>query len=272
MKDKIKVVISDLDGTLLMPDHQLGIYTKRVVKAVKEAGYHFWIATGRHHSDAKGISRKLDVETVLITANGATVSDASGALTREEQIPRAAVEGILALPFDSGVYQNLYQGELWLMEREDKVFENYYADEDFKYTLCRFEDHLHKPVNKIFYTSLEHQKLLPIAKAVDEAFGDVVDWTFSMPECLEIMPKGSNKGDAILKTLEAHGFKAEEVVAFGDGLNDLEMLSVLPHGKVMQNANPILIEKLPHREIIGHNGDEAVARWLVEHLELSVDE
>lgn len=268
--NKFKLVISDLDGTLLRPDHQLGDYTKKVIRKLKEKGYDFWIATGRHHSDAHIISQKLGVKTTLIAANGATVASENGTWLHQAQISRAVVEGILNLPISDEVYQNLYQGPLWLMEREDKVFEQYYEEGDFKYTLCDFKAYLDEPTNKIFFTSLSHDALLPVASAIEEKFSDFVDWTFSMPQCLEVMPKGANKGAAILETLKLNGYNPEDVVAFGDGMNDLEMLTVIPNGKVMENANPELKRKLKEREVIGHHGDEAVAKWIAAHFDLVI--
>lgn len=265
---KFKLVISDLDGTLLRPDHQVGEYTKSVIKKLKEKGYDFWIATGRHHSDAEIIGKKIGVETTLIAANGATVATKEGQWLHQAEIPREAVEGILKIPVSDAIFQNLYQGALWLMEREDEVFDDYYTEGDFKYTLCRFEDHLHKPINKIFFTSLSHDALVPVAEAIEAQFGAFVDWTFSMPECLEVMPKGANKGAAIIRTLEHAGYSLDEVVAFGDGMNDLEMLTVVPNGKIMENANPELIKRLPNREIIGHHKEESVAKWIETYFEL----
>ncbi len=271
MTDKnIKVVISDLDGTLLNASHQIGSYTKDVIKALEENGYAFWIATGRHHCDALGIREKLGAQALLITANGATVSNYEGELVHQETIDRAKVEGILSLEIGPDVYQNLYQGSLWLMEQEDQVFKNYYEPGDFMYTLCRFSDYMDKPINKIFFTSLDHDQLVPIAKAITEQYGEGVDVTFSMPECLEVMPKGANKGAAILRTLETYGYSKDQVVAFGDGLNDLEMLSVIENSFIMENANPELKRRLPDKEVIGSNAQESVAKWLETNLGLKI--
>jgi Cof subfamily protein (haloacid dehalogenase superfamily) len=268
MKNRIKLVISDLDGTLLNKDHALSEYTKSVVKALTNENIPFWIATGRHHCDALNISKKLGVDTFLITANGATIADFSGELIDQAFIEKEIIENILKIEVPEGVYQNLYKGAHWLMEEPDQVFAKYYKEDDFHYTLCKFEDHLHEPINKVFFTSYDNEKLIPIANAVTQMYGEHIDVTFSMPQCLEIMPKGVNKGEAILKSLKRYGIEPHEVIAFGDGLNDLEMLQVVGKGYVMGNAHPILKEKLAGHESIGDNGDDAVAKHLVELFEL----
>lgn len=272
MKNRIKVVISDLDGTLLNKDHTLSEYTKSVVKALTKENILFWIATGRHHCDALAISKMLGVETFLITSNGATIADPSGKLIDQSFVDKEILENILKISVPEGVYQNLYKGSEWLMEEPDQVFDKYYNEDEFHFTLCKFEDHLHEPINKLFFTSHDNEKLIPLAEEVTKLYGEHIDVTFSMPQCLEIMPKGVNKGEAILKSLKRYGIEPHEVIAFGDGLNDLEMLSVVGKGYVMGNANPLLKEKLSDNESIGDNGDDAVAKHLVELFDLNARE
>ena len=143
-KQKIKAVISDLDGTLLNADHALSEYSKSVVRLLAEEGVHFMIATGRHHRDATQIKENLGVESYLITANGATVSNKEGELIYQAVIPRTIIEDILDIEVENGVFKNLYQGDHWLMEESDKVFDAYYQEGSFQYTLCKFLDYLDK--------------------------------------------------------------------------------------------------------------------------------
>lgn len=263
-QSRIKAVISDLDGTLLNSEHTLSEYSKSVVKALSDQGIHFMIATGRHHMDASKIREKLGVDAYLITANGATVANKEGELIFQAAIRPEVVKDILSITVEKGVYKNLYQGDHWLMEESDKIFDDYYQEGDFQYTLCRFDERIEHPTNKIFFTALDHEKLASVAALIEKTHGDEVEVTFSMPECLEIMPKGVNKGAAILETIKHFDISADEVIAFGDGLNDLEMLQVVGKGYLMGNANILLKEKLPNHEIIGKNADDAVARQIVK--------
>lgn len=265
---KIKAVISDLDGTLLNAHHMLSEYSKCVVKKLTEAGIQFMIATGRHHIDASKIKEKLGVDACLITANGATVSNKDGELIYQATLPREIVEDILSIEVGKGVFKNLYQGEHWLMEESDKVFDDYYQEGDFQYTLCKFSDYLDKPINKVFFTAFDHQNLIDIKAQIESKHGDAISVTFSMPECLEVMPKGVNKGTAILETLERLGIHPDETIAFGDGLNDFEMLQVVGKGYLMGNAHAFLKEKLPHHEVVSPNWEDGVAKHLEALFEL----
>lgn len=66
-----QVVASDLDGTLLSPDHTLSPYAKETLKLLTARGVHFVFATGRHHVDVGQIRDNLEIKSYMITSNGA---------------------------------------------------------------------------------------------------------------------------------------------------------------------------------------------------------
>ena len=72
------VVASDLDGTLLSPDHTLSPYAKETLKLLTQRGVHFVFATGRHHIDVAQIRDSLEISAFMITSNGARVHDSEG--------------------------------------------------------------------------------------------------------------------------------------------------------------------------------------------------
>ncbi|MDD2821755.1 MAG: HAD family hydrolase, partial [Flavobacterium sp.] len=72
-KEKIKVVISDLDGTLLNSEHRISSYTKSIFKELHEQNYLIIVATGRHHLDAMAIIEELGFPVYLVTSNGARI-------------------------------------------------------------------------------------------------------------------------------------------------------------------------------------------------------
>ena len=219
MKD-IKAVISDLDGTLLNATHGLSDATIQMVRKLEEKGILFVIATGRHFKDVLKIKERLGAKPYLITANGATVCDQEGNLLYESVIAKEIVSELLSLDIAEDVYKNIYQNELWLMDRPSKIFDDYYQGDDFKYTLCNFEDRLHLPTNKVFFTSENHHALIPVYEHIKANYAEVVDTTFSLPQVLEVMAKGTNKGVALKHVLERHEISLTECMAFGDGLNE----------------------------------------------------
>jgi Cof subfamily protein (haloacid dehalogenase superfamily) len=268
-KDRImsqyKAVVSDLDGTLLNRYHALSERTIEAVRGLEKLGVLFIIATGRHFKDVMMIRDKLGVMPYMITANGATVCAPSGDLIYQSAISKDVVKSILSIDVPENVFKNIYQDDLWLMERESHIFDDYYEDGDFHYTLCRFEERMHFDTNKIFFTSSEPEDLMPVYNAIKESYGDVVDVTFSLPVVLEVMAKGTNKGTALSSLLAGLGIDPAACVAFGDGLNDLEMLDFVGVGHIMGNGDESLKLKLPHLKVIGKNHEDAVARS-IQHL------
>ena len=80
------------------------------------------------------------------------------------------------------------------------------------------------------------------------------------------MNKNVSKGDALAHLLENRNYGLKDCIAFGDGQNDVEMLSLAGKGYVMANADPRLKEACPELEEIGFNKDEAVAKHLAKLL------
>ena len=74
--------------------------------------------------------------------------------------------------------------------------------------------------------------------------------------------KNISKGDALAHLLKNRNYGLKDCIAFGDGQNDIEMLSWVGKGYVMANADPRLKEACPELEEIGFNKDEAVAKHL----------
>ena len=73
-----KVVVSDLDGTLLNSDQEVSELSKRVIRKLMEMGIQFYIATGRAYPDAKQIMESIGIKIPLITANGGVINDEYG--------------------------------------------------------------------------------------------------------------------------------------------------------------------------------------------------
>ena len=86
--------------------------------------------------------------------------------------------------------------------------------------------------------------------------------TYSTPICLEVMNKNVSKATALAQVIEQREYGLQDCIAFGDGMNDVEMLAEVGKGCIMGNADPRLIQRCPQLETIGCNTDEAVASYL----------
>ena len=84
----------------------------------------------------------------------------------------------------------------------------------------------------------------------------------SLPDCLEVMAPNVSKGRALQFVLGRLGADASKCVAFGDNMNDIDLLETAGHPFMMNNANPDLIERLPQVPRIGNNFEAGVAHHL----------
>jgi hydroxymethylpyrimidine pyrophosphatase-like HAD family hydrolase len=80
------------------------------------------------------------------------------------------------------------------------------------------------------------------------------------------MDKSIDKSIGIQKVLEIEGFNLEESISFGDGFNDVQMLSATGKSLIMGNAPQTLKDTLPNLEIIETNAKDGVAKYLTEML------
>ena len=260
------VVVSDLDGTLLNKNHQLSARTKEVVQRLSAEGIKFVFATGRHFLDVDKLRSDLGIDMYLITSNGARVHNMAGEKIFEHNIEEDLVPAILSYrhQLKDKARSNVYQGNSWFIEEELPELLEFHARSRFRYQVCDFDGVSSEQVQKIFFVSREHQHLRPLSDELADKYGDRLSLTYSMPHCFEIMGSGISKASALEEVLKLKGHEFKDAIAFGDGMNDLEMLGSVGKGVLMGNADERLVGELPDNEQIGFCDNDAVANYLAE--------
>ena len=256
-----KVIACDLDGTLLDAHHRVGDVTRDVIRAVVDRGVRFIIATGRHFSDAAGFCAQLGIASDVITCNGARVHAASGEVTYRQDLSAALVRELAHPALARGSVINLFTDDEWLIDRE---LLRPHIPAAANGLGCRIHDPRtvdREGIAKLFYIGLP-SVLLDIERDLVASFGDRINTAFSLDDCLEVMAPAVSKGRALAAMLEALGVSPAECLAFGDGMNDLEMLQLAGKGIVMGNASARVKAALPAVEVIGSHRDEAMAHYV----------
>lgn len=266
-KEITKIVASDLDGTLLAPNHQLSAYSKETLKALHEQGYTFVFATGRHHVDVASIRRTVGIPAYMITSNGARVHDQNDQEMYSQNVPEDLVQPVIdTIKTDPEILIHMYQNDDWLLNKDDEQLRDFH--EEFTYKLYDQDNAPTDGIAKVFFThpAQNHEHLVTFETKLREQFGDRLNIAFSTPWCLEVMSAGVSKGDALKAVAESIGLTLENTIAFGDGMNDVEMLSMAGKGLVMGTSHEKVMKALPNNEVIGSNADDAVAHYLQDHL------
>lgn len=163
-----QVVASDLDGTLLSPDHTLSPYAKETLKLLTARGIHFVFATGRHHVDVGQIRDNLEIKSYMITSNGARVHDTDGKLVFTHNLDSDIASDLFGVVnANPDIVTNVYRDDEWFMNRHRPDEMRFFKEAVFNYSL--FEPALLEPegVSKVFFTSDTHEKLLPLEQAIN---------------------------------------------------------------------------------------------------------
>lgn len=258
-----QVVASDLDGTLLAPDHTLRPYTKETLKLLTARGINFVFATGRHHIDVSQIRDGLGISAYMITSNGARVHNPAGEMIFAQDVDEDIAADLFGLVHDDpDILTNVYRRDDWYMNRNRLDQQDFFRESEFNYRL--FEPGMLPTdgICKVYYTSDNHERLVALENALNARWGDRVNVSFSLPVCLEVMAGGVSKGHALKQVAKTLGLDLADCISFGDGMNDKEMLAMAGKGCIMKNSQQRLKDLLPELEIIGSNADESVPRFL----------
>lgn len=263
-----KMIVSDLDGTLFNEEHKLSEYTKKVIKKLGKKEILFFLATGRHYSDVIKLKDELGLPpSYSVSCNGARVHGINGELLIKHNIEDKIANEILCMED----FNNLEGGactdeKIYLLNL--KNFNKHAETARLPLEIYKGNKSPVKDIIKIFYLSDNTEILNQTAKMIQNKWANYVDVVFSHEKCLEIIPKNISKGYAIREIAKVENIELKDILAFGDGFNDMEMLSIVGKGLIMGNASENLKKSLPNNEIIGINKEDSVAKYL-EKLYLS---
>lgn len=255
----IKLILSDIDGTML-PYGQAVVSerTRRAFHAAMDAGIHVGPASGR------GISHVVPAfagdEACVATALGTNGMQVylDGKLIHEERLPLAALEEVLrvvrarseagAIVFDDEGLPHLIDGS---REELAKTFPKY-AEEAVQ------ADGLpdKPPVKLNVFVSGGLEATREVMEELQREV-DALDFNLPMPGFINLTPPGYSKASGIDVLCEALGIGLDQVVVFGDGGNDVEMLAHTPNGVAVEGSAPDAAAAA--RWHIGRCEDEAVA-------------
>lgn len=262
MNKDIKVIVSDLDGTLLNQLHTISDYTKKVLREMHEQGYLIIIATGRHHLDAIPIVDTLGFPTYLVTSNGARIHSPDRDLIYSINIKSEAVQAILSLERDPEITTVLFKETVWQTSKDNPKVNSFQTKMNYIPEVIDFHAIEDFTAIKVFFTHDKHSTLVELRDRIVANHSNMFNHAFSLPHCLEFMDKSVDKSVAIAKVLEIENLYFHQAISFGDGYNDEEMLKSSAKGLLMSNSPESLKNKLSHLEIIEPNSEDGVAKYL----------
>ena len=258
---KFRLAAIDLDGTLLTSRKTL---TPRTIASVQHAvhnGLTVVICTGRMVQSALRYWTQLQLDTPIAGYNGAHVKD----VIRQDDLllrplPPDVTGDILAYCRERSLMPLTYQDDRLYVERECMEVQHYSSTYGVPYEVVpALADFLHKGSTKVLL-SCPPEQCARTAAEMQERFGNRVSVTQSEGRHVELNHPSANKASAVAFLANRFGVGREEIVAFGDGINDIEMLQYVGHGVAV--ANGWEEAKQAADEVIGSNDEDAVAQFL----------
>ncbi|GLS91045.1 hydrolase [Psychromonas marina] len=262
-----KIMASDLDGTLLTSDHKILPFTQKTLTQLHQQGKEFAFATGRHHIDVGQMREQLGIPAYMITSNGACIHNSENELVFQQNLSADVISQVInSVKNDPQININIYRHDDWLANKIDE--KTLCGHANFPCSLFDINNPPLENVSKIFLThqQQDHENLAGWEEKLKTQLSDFAHVTFSSPSCLEIMDSGVSKGNALEAIAKLKGVTLQDCIAFGDGMNDVEMLTMAGKGIVMGTSHYRVKNALPTLEVIGNSDDQAVAHYLTEHL------
>lgn len=237
-KQKIKLIVTDLDGTLLGSDGKVPERNAAAVARAREAGVGVAIATGRMYPSAMHFASLLGTTAPIVCYNGAMVRTVDGREIMHDPLELPTALRCLEYCRTHGVYVQAYIDDVLLVsEMSAEHAEFYMAHYGIRGV----------PVgDELFSPKRAPTKLLAMTSGIDEthrviddisrALGDAIYATSSDPIFVEMMDPKVSKARAMKIMCESIGLSADEILAIGDGENDASMIAAAGIGVAMGNA------------------------------------
>ena len=262
----IRLIASDMDGTLLDEHSEVPPETYDLILALREKGVHFAASSGRRFDRLCQFFAPVRDKMDFVAANGAQVY-VDGELVDREVFSHL---GIRRLAKTVGKFESLHMAlfddeKSFLLDDEDKFVRE--IDKDLPNAERIW--YLPGPDVSILKISIycEDGHVMDYAYALSRELGDEFLFAPSGTHWIDALQRGVNKATGIEQVMAHHGITRDEVMAFGDSMNDYEIIRFVGTGCAMANGRPAL--KAVANRVIGYNYDQAVQgemRKLLESL------
>lgn len=251
---KYKLVVSDIDETLITKEGLVTPENIQAIKDVRHTGAHFMVATGRSFNDCQRILKAVGSANQAghysITYNGGVITENKNnqilykqALNHSEVTEifniGASYEGVLVHLFGlhSTHSYRLTKEELQRMDNPHELTEFFDPTVDF------LKD---TEILKINFQADDINYLRKIHSDLPAELQEKLDINYSSGRYLEFNPKGVNKGHAVKLVAEKMGIEVTEILTIGDNINDLSMVAYAGTGVSVANGVPELKEIANH--------------------------
>lgn len=265
---KYKLLALDLDGTLLNEEHAISPRNATAIRRATERGVLVVIATGRMFRSALPYARELQIDLPLITYHGALIKKAGGEVLRHSPLANEQALEILRFGMEEGFHFNLFLDDSLYTAKENE-FTRYY--QQIASVPLSVVGDLHsflmenkRDPTKLTVINMEPQRLQELQGLLRGKYGRELFIMQPRHHFLEITTKEATKGQALDFLGGRKDIAPQEMVAIGDGHNDIDMLKFVGLGVAMANGAPKVREAA---DVVARpNTEDGVALFVEEYL------
>lgn len=261
----IKLIAMDLDGTLFDSDHKsVSDRNVNALRSASEKGIKIVIASGRTYCQITNVLKRIGVIDYVIVSNGASAIDNMGNVISSDCMEFEEWKEIYNILEENDIVTEVFNsGNTYLKSSTIQKYKNSDLSEDLLdelravINLCDnvTETLKGEKAEKLTSIYVPDDKFLYLKNLFEERNMMV---TSSIPSNMEINKAGINKGSGLKKLCDTLNIKSDEVMVFGDGGNDIEMLKWAGCSFAMENA--IEEAKAAARYIADSNFNDGVAK------------
>lgn len=236
----IRLIVTDLDGTLLNSAHGVSPRTEAAIRAAQTRGVAFTVATGKTFPSTTALIEQFDIRLPVICGNGTSIHDPAGNVIHEDPIPLDLAIEAVRFAAEHGMTPVVYI-EAGLVARGwdaniEELVEHHEPAPEIAPDLVAALRNSHQP-HKIILMNQNLAKVAAFQHALEERFagqGQVL--RSGLASVIELLPRGVSKATALRLILDQSGYSAEEMISFGDNCNDLAMIQMAAIGVAMGNS------------------------------------
>lgn len=252
---RTKMIVTDLDGTLLKDDKTLSSYTVDTIKRLRENGHKFVIATARPLRVAKKFMKNVEIDAGIYH-NGALI------YKDEEKIDSFQIDNVKQI-VDSILKK--YPKTSIAIETNDVLYSNFNVEHlwpgtDYVLTDSKFNELLGKKADKLI---IEVSSIEEMNK-YKEFLSDDLYIQLSENKIGMVMKKSATKSNGINFLSKQYGIEIEDIIAFGDDYNDIDMLIFCGKGICVENAVSDVKDVVD--DSCDTNENDGVARWIETNI------
>ncbi len=255
---RYRLIAVDMDGTLLNSEGKITKKTMDAIRSLNNTDIIFTISTGRPIHGVKKYNNQLLLTGPIITYNGAMIVNAeTQEILFEEGLKREDAEKILELGERADVTMCIWSNNQLYGNRLDNRIHDYKKLSGVEPLLADKEQLLNQGITKILWYD-DIDRIQQFCRDLSSETFSQVTFCTSKPIFLEFFSSKVSKAIAMEKIGELYNIRREEMIAIGDGLNDLSMIEYAGLGVAMGNAEQAVKDRAQY--ITASNNEDGVAQ------------